>query len=154
MNNDQPEVIRDSEIKRKPSTHDLLEALMRTKSIEAFTREYVDAFANVSFKDYLDGLLAAKNVTRSAVIKASGLNIPYAFQIFSGLKSPSRDKLLALAVGLRSSFDECQKLLKLAGVNELYARNRRDAIIIYGLENGLGITELNEYLFRLDEFTL
>jgi hypothetical protein len=141
-------------MKEKPNTQDFLEAIKRAGNIEAFARENVDSFMDVTFKDYLGGLLAAKKVKKSAVIKASGLPDSYAFQIFQGLKSPSRDKLIALAIGLRTNLEECQRLLKLAGVNELYAKNRRDAIIIFALENGLGIPELNDILFNLDEFTL
>lgn len=138
----------------KPYTNEILKALRETQDIETFTREYMDSFADVTFKDYLNGLLAAKKMKKAAAIKASGLSDSYAFQIFQGYKSPSRDKLLALAVGLETSFEECQRLLKLAGVNELYARNRRDAIIIFGLEKGLSVPELNDILFELEEFTL
>ena len=138
----------------KPSTFEILEALKKAQDIATFTREYVDAFTDITFKEYLEGLLDARNVKKSVAIKASGISDSYAFQIFQGYKSPSRDKLLALAVGLRTSIDECQKLLKLAGVNELYAKNRRDAIIIFGLDKGLSVPQLNDILFELEEFTL
>ena len=138
----------------KPSTFEILEALKKAQDITTFTREYVDAFTDITFREYLEGLLDARNVKKSVAIKASGLSDSYAFQIFQGYKSPSRDKLLALAVGLRTSIDECQKLLKLAGVNELYAKNRRDAIIIFGLDKGLSVPQLNDILFELEEFTL
>lgn len=139
---------------KKPPTIEMLEAIKRASNIETFTREYMNSFVDVSFKEFLDGLIAARGVKKSVVIKASGLNDSYAFQIFQGYKSPSRDKLLVLAVGLRTSLEECQKLLKLAGVNELYAKNRRDAIIIFGLEKKLSVPELNDILFDMEEFTL
>ncbi len=69
-------------------------------------------------------------------------------------KNPSRNKLLALAVAMKLNIEECQKLLKFGGVNELYPRNRRDAIIIFALTKKLSIFELNELLFDLDEFIL
>jgi len=138
----------------RPKTREILNALKEANNIKTFTTEYVDAFVDVTFKDYLDSLLLAKGVKKAAVIKASGLTDSYAFQIFQGFRSPSRDKLLALAVGLGTTYDECQKLLKLAGVNELYVKNRRDAIIIYSLEKGLSVPELNDVLFDLEEFTL
>ena len=109
----------DAEQRKKAFTHEILKALRESQDIETFTREYIDSFADVTFKDYLNGLLAAKKMKKAAVIKASGLSDSYAFQIFQGYKSPSRDKLLALAVGLETSFEECQRLLKMAGVNEL-----------------------------------
>lgn len=138
----------------KPGTLEILEALKKAEDIAAFAREYMDSFVDITFKEYLEGLLIARGIKKSTVIKASGLSDSYAFQIFQGYKNPSRDKLLALAVGMQATFEECQRLLKLAGVNELYAKNRRDAIIIFGLERGYSIPQLNDILFELEEFTL
>lgn len=111
-------------------------------------------FIDLSLKEYLESLMERYNLKKSQVIKASGLSEAYTYQIFSGLKNPSRDKLLTLAVGMGLTFDECQKLLKLAGVNELYAKNRRDAIIIFGLHKQLTLGKLNDILFDMEEFTL
>ena len=139
---------------QRPSTLEILEALKKAEDIAVFTQEYVDSFTDISFKDYLECLLLSREVKKSAVIKASGLSDSYAYQIFQGYTSPSRDKLLALAIALRTNLEECQKLLKLAGVNELYPKNRRDAIIIFGLERGLSVPQRNDILFDLEEFTL
>ena len=138
----------------KPQTVEILEAIRKAKNIQDFTRQYIDAFMDVTFKDYLNNLLVSRGLKKSAIIKASGVSDSYAFQIFQGYKNPSRDKLLALAVAMKLSYDECQRLLKLAGVNELYAKNRRDAIVIFGLERSLSVPQLNDLLFELEEFTL
>lgn len=138
----------------KPLTNELLELLKETESIEQFANEYVDCFVDITFKDYLNSLIESKGMKKSTVIRASGLSDSYAFQIFQGFKSPSRDKLLSLAIAMRLSIEECQRLLKLAGVNELYAKNRRDAIILFGLNKGLSVPQTNDLLFDLEEFTL
>ena len=140
--------------KEKPRTDEILEAIRHAKSIEDFTRRYSESFVDDTFKDYLNGLINSRGLKKSAVIKASGLSNSYAFQIFQGNKSPSRDKLLSLAVAIKLNYEECQKLLKLAGVNELYAKNRSDAIIIFGMERGLSVPQLDDILFELEEFTL
>ncbi len=54
-------------------------------------------------------------------------------RIFAGEKIPSRDKLIALAFGLRLSEEETIKLLKISGNRELYARDERDALILFAL---------------------
>ena len=138
----------------KPCTDEVLAALRGAESIEDFSREYCNCFVDVTFKDYLSSLLEAYGISKYAAVKASGLSDSYAFQIFQGHKSPSRDKLLSLAIGMQISLKECQRLLKLAGVNELYAKNRRDAILIFGLERGLSIPQLNDILFDMNEFAL
>ncbi len=129
-------------------------SLRQTDDISQFTKDHMSLFVDLSLKEYLESLMAQYGLKKSQVIKASGLSEAYTYQIFSGLKNPSRDKLLALAMGMGLTFDECQKLLKLAGVNELYAKNRRDAIIIFGLLKRLPLDELNDILFDMEEFTL
>ena len=138
----------------KPNTSEVLEALRAAERIEDFSREYGSCFVDITFKDYLTSLLETHGISKYAAVKASGISDSYAFQIFQGSKSPSRDKLLSLAIGMQINLKECQRLLKLAGVNELYAKNRRDAIIIFGLEKGLTVPQLNDILFDMKEFAL
>ena len=69
------------------------------------------------------------------------------YQIFSGEKNPSRDKLLALAFGLALTGDETQRMLKISCNRELYARDTRDALILFALERGNTILEVNESLY-------
>ena len=45
-------------------------------------------------------------------------------------------------------------LLKNSGFAQLYVKDRRDAIIIYGLANSLTLKEVNERLFAENEATL
>ena len=103
---------------------------------------------------FLNRLLGAKKLKKADVIKTSGLNKVYGYQIFSGIKNPSRDKLLAIAVAMKLSLDECQQLLRIARVNELYAKNKRDSIIIFGLVKQLDITEPSDLLYDMEEFVL
>lgn len=58
-------------------------------------------------------------------MRGSQLDRAYVYQIFSGEKTPSRDKLIAIAFGMNLSDEETQKMLKLSGNRELYARDQR-----------------------------
>jgi len=49
--------------------------------------------------------------------------------------------------------DETQKLLKRSGFAQLYVKNRRDAIIIYGLAHKMELDEINDRLYA-EEATL
>lgn len=147
-------VTSEAEQKKNNITQEMLEALKNSKTIEDFTKRHVTQFLDINLKDYLVSILQAKKLKKADVIKASNLSEVYAYQIFSGVKNPSRDKLLSLAVAMKLSFEECQRLLKLAAVNELYVKNRRDAIVIFGLMKGLDVLELNDLLYELEEFTL
>ena len=46
--------------------------------------------------------------------------------------------------------DETDDLLKYAGYNPLYARNKRDSIIIFAISNKKSIFTANEMLFDND----
>ena len=102
----------------------------------------------------LTRLFEKRGITKSALAKQSGMSEIYVHQIFAGRRNPSRSRLICLCFGLGATLDETQELLRLAGLAPLYPRIRRDAIIIYGLVNGVGLHELNDKLFTEDEVTL
>lgn len=93
---------------------------------------------------HLELLLDQKGLIKADVARDSELNSKYVYQIFSGERTPSRDKLIALAFGLHLTADEAQTLLKLARYRELYVR---DAIILYALQRGKNITETDTLLY-------
>ena len=102
--------------------------------------------------EYLQKLLAEKNLERSEVIDRSGLNREYAYHIFSGKKNnPSRQKLLALAIAMDLNLDEVQYLLRYAQQGILYPRNSWDAVIISAIEQKLSVSQTNELLNSLGE---
>ena len=100
---------------------------------------------------HLTSLLRQKKLKRGEVARASLLDRVYVYQIFSGRRTPSRNKLIALAFGMRLSADETQRMLKLSGNLELYARSRRDALILFALQKQMNIQQANELLFAHEE---
>ena len=59
-----------------------------------------------------------------------------------------------LAFGLRATLRETQRLLRLAGVSELWPKVRRDAIIIWCIERGYTREQCDDELYRLRESTI
>ena len=78
----------------------------------------------------------------------------YLHQVFSGRRTPSRNRLLCLCFGLGASVDEAQDLLRHARLAPLYSRDRRDAIVIFGLSHGMALAEINDKLYAEDADTL
>lgn len=99
-----------------------------------------------SLSEHLTALLAEKKFTRADVVHGSNLDRAYLYQIFDGKKKPSRDKLIAIAFGLRLSVEEAQKLLKISCNRELYARDERDALILFALEKQDNLLNTNVLL--------
>lgn len=100
-----------------------------------------------SLPEYLEQWLKRKDCTKADVVRRSNLNKAYVYQIFLGKKYPSRDKVIALAFGLKLDEKEVQVLLKQAGYRELYPRDPRDALLLYAIGHHKGIIDANEILY-------
>ena len=135
-------------------TDDLQKELMGSNSLNEFLSANSDEFNSGGVQRLLTRLFEKRGITKSALAKQSGMSEIYVHQIFAGRRNPSRSRLICLCFGLGATLDETQELLRLAGLAPLYPRIRRDAIIIYGLVNGVGLHELNDKLFTEDDETL
>ena len=97
----------------------------------------------------LTRLYETKDLTKAELARRSGISEVYLHQVFSGRRTPSRDRLLCLCIGLHTSLEEAQSLLVQAHHAPLYPREQRDAILIYGLSHGLTLPEVNDALFEI-----
>lgn len=120
----------------------------QTSDMEDFLSENKAYLLKGSLAEHLHMLLSKKKRSRADVIRGSILGRAYVYRIFAGDKIPSRDKLIALAFGLCLSEEETQKMLKLSGSRELYARDGRDALLLYALQRGMNIMTANEMLLE------
>jgi len=100
-------------------------------------------FININISEYLNMLIEEKELVKSEVIKSSCLDRVYAYQILNGTRTPSRDKLIQFAFGMKLTLDETQTLLKYNGMAPLYAKNRRDSIILFAINERATVIELN-----------
>ena len=135
------------------TTEELMEILKSKKSIGAYFEEEVNELEFSSLAEYLELLLREKHLKKSDVIRRSNLDKNYAYQIFNGNKTnPSRNKMLMLALGMNLQIIETRKLLKIAGACDLYPRSPRDSVILYCLNKGSTLMEVNELLsdYNLD----
>lgn len=136
------------------NTGDLFTELKDDKNLSGYLRRNQEEFV-MPLGEYLEKLLAAKNLTKKEVIERSDLNREYVYHIFSGLKkNPSRPKILAIAMAMELDLEEIQYLLRYAGFGVLYPRNQWDAIIISAVEQKFTVAQTNELLYRLGEKTL
>ena len=132
------------------STGDLIDVL-KSKDSYAEARDLMPEFLDLTLAEHLVQIIAAKQLKKSEIIDKSGLERTYAYQIMNGTKVPSRDKLLALMFGMQLSFEEAQTLLKVTGYAQLYAKNKRDNVIIFSLNKHHSIFDVNANLFSMNE---
>ena len=135
-------------------TNDLQNELMSAPDLDRFLSENQDNFYDTNFADLLMSLFEKKGISKAALAKKAGISNVYLYQIFSGERNPSRNRILCLCFGLTASLEETQELLKHSGYAQLYAKNKRDAIIIYGLTHNMNLDEVNDRLFSEHEETL
>ncbi len=127
-------------------TAQLENELTATDDVKKFLGDNTENFRKFTLAEYLKHLLEEKHLTRAQVIRDSQLDEGYAHHIFSGRKNPSREKILSLALAMKLSPKETDYLLYYSGNKKLYARDERDAIIWFALENHKNVLQTNELL--------
>ena len=137
---------------REPLTEELLNELLSSPDPNSFLLSANPS--RRSLAEYLQQLLDEKGLERSKVVREAGLNDTFGYQIFKGTRKASRDKVLQLAFAMQLGLRETDRLLQAAGANELYCKNRRDAIIIFAVQKGYTLQKVNKELYRFGEETI
>jgi hypothetical protein len=125
--------------------------LKKEKDINTYIAEHENSFVKKPLVQFLNELLNRYKIKKADVINKSGMATVYGYQIFDGRRKPKRDKVIQIAIGFKLSLEDTQKLLRNAGYNELYPKNRRDVIFIYAINNKLNITEMDNLLYEMGE---
>ena len=138
---------------------DLKEGLIKADDLDAFLSQNRDSFDETDAQELLHSLLERSGLSKAELARRSGVSEVYVHQLFSGIRHPSRDRLICLALGMSVTLEEMQELLRRLGHAELYAKEKyakekRDAIIIYGIAHGQTLQELNDSLFDRGTATL
>ena len=91
--------------------------------------------------------IAEKNAAHADIIRRLNVERCYGYQLLNGKRVPTRTQLVKIALMLRLTFEETQKLLKAAGKESLYARNLTDAKIIHAIEHELSYDAACEFIW-------
>ena len=134
--------------KMRLTTDELHHKIKDATNVEDFLENNRQHLLKQTLPQHLQTLLKQKNLRRADVVRGSLLDRAYVYQIFAGDKTPSRDKLVAIAFGLVLTADETQAMLKLSGNRELYPRDERDALILFTLQRQGSILEVNDVLYK------
>jgi len=135
-------------------TTKILEELQLCPDFRSFYDENRDYMVNSSLSQLLEVLLSEKGLKKSQVIRNAEISEVYGYQIFSGIRTPDRKKLLALAIGMELNIEQVQQLLKCAGYPQLYAKLPLDSIVLFGLCKNLTVQQINELLYEYGLETL
>ena len=133
-------------------TDDLLEKLLQSDSPESFIEEF--GVTSRSLPEYLSRLLEEKGLRRADVIRSAQIGDTYGYYIFTGQRHPKRDYVLRIALAMGCTLRETNRMLQAAGWGGLYCKDRRDAIILFGIDHGFSLQRIDEQLYGFGEKTL
>ena len=105
---------------------------------------YTDSFAK-----HLQQIINKKGLKNSQVYSTANITKQYFSKLLKGQVNPSKEKVLALAVGLRLNLDETVDFLKLAGY-ALSPISQTDTIVAHFIRNKkYNVIEINLFLFDM-----
>ena len=138
----------------KKSTEELMNELLKANNIGEYLKDNSQYMVNEELSTYLNNIISKKALVKSEVIKKTEFSEVMGYQIFSGIRLPSRDSLICICVAMEMTLDETQAILKIAGFAALYPKTKRDSVIIRGISEGKSVAGINEELYNLGEKTL
>ncbi|CEK29457.1 Helix-turn-helix domain [[Clostridium] sordellii] len=135
-----------------------LMSILKNIDDESYLDEFVKItstnFSDLSLPSFFQNICKEKGISKSDLIKNAEIDRTYGYQILNGTKKPSRDKLLKLCISASLDIEESNKALKLGNVGQLYPKNPRDSIIIFGINKKLNLFQIDELLFNRNFDTL
>lgn len=127
-------------------TNQLLKTIQETKSDGLNT--LMQSLDNLTFSEYLNHILDAKHMSKAQVLSKTTIQRNYGYQIFDGSKVPNKDKVIQLSLGFGLDLRVTNNLLSLSNNGMLYPKVKRDALLIYCIENHKSVYETNECLME------
>ena len=134
---------------KEKNTEDLLNDLKTMKEKEKLSSWMQEQKKNQkAFGAYFQELCIQYNTTASSLSAKCTPSKGYLYKCMYGERIPSREVIVKLGFALEATKEEIDNMLKYAGHKELYPRNKWDAIIIFGLQNGCTTYEIDELLIE------
>lgn len=135
--------MKDHEISK---TNNLNQQLKEDVSLTEFFEQNAKEFLSVPLNRYLKALIDKKGYTRAKIVRESGINRRYFYDILSGKRNATRDYVLRILLVLKTPLKNAQWLLRATGYAQLYARDRRDSVIIYCVNHQSSVKDCNAML--------
>ena len=133
---------------RKKSTDELNKILRSNIPISRYLKENADSFNNLTLPQTFELILKENKISKSQAVKGSDLERTHGYQILSGKRSPTRDNLIRMCIGMRASSEQTRLLLLKNKSAPLYSKDKRDSVILFGIMHHMNLQEINELLYH------
>ena len=130
----------------------LIEAeLDKASDLDTFLDENSNSMNHPSLGGFITKYLIDHNIEKNDFVNTAmyaGFVRQYVYEIADPKKNIkcSQDKLVAIALILGMTVDEANHMMQYAGINTLYVKNPRDAVLSYAIKNNLSISDTNDLL--------
>lgn len=103
-----------------------------------------------AFYYYMKDIAESKNIRLMDMYSFAGVSESYGSKIITMEKhTKSRDLIIRLCIAGHFSLTEINKALKLYGMNPLYSKSKRDAVLIVAVNNRIySISDIDDMLFK------
>lgn len=130
-------------------TEDLFAELTASTNLD----DYLDSrdLRVPSLSEYLQQELDARGLKQADVLRRADIGQTFGWYVFNGHRGMGRNNVLRLCFAMGFDVRHTQRALQAAGVNGLYPKSRRDAIIIYCLNHGQSLQQANNTLYTFGE---
>lgn len=131
-------------------TNKLNKKLKDDISLTEFFEQNAKEFLNVPLNRYIKALIDKKGYTRAKMVRESGINRRYFYDILSGKRNATRNYVLRILLVLETPLKNAQWLLRATGYAQLYARDQRDSVIIYCVNHQSSVKDCNTMLEKIN----
>ncbi len=145
---------QDSVKKQEPATGSLLSILNHSRDVQDYLAAVESSLIHTSIGEELKKKLEEKCLKPGEVFDMAGIPHSYGYDILSGKRHPSREKVLALFLVMGLNQEEAQDVLKHSSYSTLYAKDASDSVVLFCLQNHKSLMDCNEILDRLGFATL
>ena len=133
------------------NTNEMEQEIKDKIDLENFLIKNQDSFAAQNMADLFAEMIRTKKMSKAELARRARTSEMYLYQVLSGKRIPTRDRFLCFCISLGYDAEETRSLLKRGRYADLYARDRRDAIILFGLDKHWDLAKINDTLFEKGE---
>jgi len=130
-------------------TEKIMGNLGSAQSMTEFLRENKAAFINKPVGEYIDLEIEKRKLIKAKIIRDSGMNKRYFFDVLYGGKIPDRRYIIRIFMAMKLDLADVQWYLNACGYRQLYARDKQDCVIIYCINHKLPVQECNVMLNKI-----
>ena len=135
----------DSTERKKLTTGRLLSLVRGSRSAQDAVAWHAEN-GEPSLKDVLYEMMQRRGLSPKDMIQRCGIERSYYYHILNGNKRPSRNMILRIGFCMHADLAEMERLLRMADAAKLYPRVRRDALLIFAIQQKYTMEAANELL--------